>query len=145
MVGVAYAHIQRIGLPDWGQDDLAFSAAVQRSILGNDAQITPLATEIGPLSTPETRGDRRVGYSDDVGDIIWTVPTITIGYPSNIHNTITHHATAAYAMATPVAHKGAVAAAKAVGMTALDLLTDSTLLEEAPLLFQQLATRWRAL
>jgi aminobenzoyl-glutamate utilization protein B len=131
MAEAAYANIREIGLPNWSEGDMAFSAAVQRSILGNDAEITPLATEVGPLSTPETRGDRRVGYSDDVGDIMWTVPTITIGYPSNIPNTITHHTTAAYAMATPIAHKGAVAAAKAVGLTALDLLTDPELMEEA--------------
>jgi len=127
----AYENIKMIGLPRWSEDDIAFANAVQRSVLGEDAEITPLATEVGPLSTPTTRGDRRVGYSDDVGDIMWTIPSITISYPANIPNTITHHVTAAMAMATPIAHKGVVAAAKAVGMTALDLLMDPELLEEA--------------
>ena len=54
------------------------------------------------------------GGSDDIGDIMWTVPTITIRYPSNIPNMIGHNVTSAMAMATPIAHKGAVAGAKAV-------------------------------
>jgi aminobenzoyl-glutamate utilization protein B len=54
---------------------------------------------------------------------MWTVPTITIGYPSNVPNVIFHHATAAMAMATPIAHKGAIVGAKAAAMTVLDLMT----------------------
>ena len=62
---------------------------------------------------------------------MWKVPTITIRFPSNIPNTTGHHVTAAMAMATPIAHKGAVAGAKAVGMTVVDLLTDPQLLVDA--------------
>ncbi len=127
----AYKNIKMIGLPQWSDADIAFSEMAQRSVRGNDVQIIPLATEVLPLSTPATRGDRRAGYSDDVGDIMWTVPTITIGYPSNIPNMTGHHVTSALAMATPIAHKGAVAAAKAVALTTLDLLTDPDLLAQA--------------
>lgn len=127
----AYENIKLVGLPDWSEDDAAFSDAVQRSVRGSDFTPAPLATSIEPLSTPETRGETRVGYSDDVGDIQWTIPSITIGYPSNIPNTIPHHITSAMAMATPIAHKGAVAGAKAVGMTVLDLLTDPALVDAA--------------
>ena len=127
----AYENIKMIGLPNWSEDDSAFSNSVQRGLRGNDITPIPLATEVGPLSTPATRGEARMGYSDDVGDIMWTIPTITIGYPSNIPNTIPHHITSAMAMATPIAHKGAVAGAKAVGMTTLDLLTDPSLLDRA--------------
>src|SRR3546814_6387810 len=62
-----------------------------------------------PLSTPETRGSASIGGSDDIGDVMWAVPTITIGYQANIPNVIFHHATAAMVMATPIAHKGTVA------------------------------------
>lgn len=44
---------------------------------------------------------------------MWAVPTITIRFPSNVPNMIGHHVTSAMAMATPIAHKGAVAGAKA--------------------------------
>ena len=127
----AYENIKMIGMPTWSEDDAAFSNAVQRGVRGSGITPIPLATEIDPLSTPETRGEARQGYSDDVGDIMWTIPSITIGYPSNIPNTIPHHYSSAMAMATPIAHKGAVTGAKAVGMTVLDLLLDPGLLDEA--------------
>lgn len=129
----AYANMKLVGMPQWSAADQAFAKAVQEqnvtSFLRRDA--APLATEVAPLSTPETRGPGMGGGSDDIGDIMWTVPTITVRYPSNIPNTIGHHITAAMAMATPIAHKGAVTGAKAVGMTVLDLMTDPKLLADA--------------
>jgi aminobenzoyl-glutamate utilization protein B len=71
------------------------------------------------------------GGSDEIGDIMWTVPTITIRYPANIPNMIGHNVTSAMAMATPIAHKGTVAGAKAVAMTVLDMMTSPDLLVQA--------------
>ncbi|MGK2909188.1 MAG: amidohydrolase [Sphingobium sp.] len=124
----AFANIKAVGMPKWSADDQAFTKAVQEA---NKFKIEPLATTVTPLSTPETRGSVNFGGSDDIGDIMWTVPTITIGYPSNVPNVIYHHVTAAIAMATPIAHKGAVAGAKAMAMTVLDLMTTPTLITEA--------------
>ena len=42
-----------------------------------------------------------------------------------------HNVLAAMAMATPIAHKGAVAGAKAVAMTVLDLMTTPELVKAA--------------
>ncbi|MBB5730709.1 amidohydrolase [Sphingomonas prati] len=124
----AYANIRAVGMPAWSADDQAFAGAIQSS---NGFKPKPLATKIEPLSTPETRKGPGMGASDDIGDVMWTVPTITIGYPSNVPNIIFHHATAAMAMATPIAHKGAVAGAKAVAMTVLDLMTTPKLVSAA--------------
>jgi aminobenzoyl-glutamate utilization protein B len=141
MAEAAYANMLNIGLPAWDEADFAFARAVQGGstlsfVPYMSAQSAPLDTELDALSTPELRGNSTGGGSDDIGDIMWTVPTITIRYPSNIPNTIGHHVTAAMAMATPIAHKGAVAGAKAVAMTTLDLLTDEQLLAEAKRYFQ---------
>src|SRR3546814_7047821 len=76
------------------------------------------------------------GGSDDIGDIMWTVPTITIRFPSNIPNMIGHNVTSAIAMATPIAHKGAVAGAKALAMTVLDLMTTPKLVADAKAYFK---------
>lgn len=139
MAEAAYANIQKVGMPTWTEEDFAFSRSVADNTRtsfvpyaggGND-DLTILNTEVGELGSPETRGPSMGGGSDDIGDIMWTVPTITIRFPSNIPNTTGHHVTAAMAMATPIAHKGAVAGAKAVAMTALDLITDEQLLANA--------------
>jgi aminobenzoyl-glutamate utilization protein B len=69
------------------------------------------------------------------------VPTITIRFPSNIPSMIGHNVTAAIAMATPIAHKGAVAGAKAVAMTVLDLATTPKLIAEAKTYFTDVQTK----
>src|SRR3546814_1544954 len=74
-------------------------------------------------------------FSSDL-DIMWTVPTITIRFPSNIPNMIGHNVTSAIAMATPIAHKGAVAGAKALAMTVLDLMTTPKLVADAKAYFK---------
>ncbi len=134
MAEAAHENMKIVGLPKWSADDLAFSKAVQEANITSflrQNKVEPLATELEPLTRPEDRGPARGGGSDDIGDIMWTVPTITVRYPSNIPNTIGHHVTAAMAMATPIAHKGAVTGAKVVGMTVLDLMTDPALLASA--------------
>jgi len=142
MAEAAYENIKLTGLPAWSEDDQKFAEMVQKGNrtsfvpYAGGGDFEPLASEIQPLSTPETRGPSNGGGSDDIGDIMWTVPTITIQYPSNIPNTTGHHVTSAMAMATPIAHKGAVAGAKVVAMTVLDLLLSPTLLTEAKDYFQ---------
>ncbi len=129
----AYANIRAVGMPEWSAEDQAFARAVQEA---NHLHIEPLATTVADLSTPDGRGASMGGGSDDIGDIMWTVPTITVRYPSNIPNTIGHHVTAAIGMATPIAHKGVVAGAKAVSMTILDIVTTPSLVAEAKDYFQ---------
>ena len=136
MAEAAYENIELVGLPSWSEEDIQFARAVQQRNTTSfvdymGTEVSPLVTELEGLSTPETRGPAMGGGSDDIGDIMWTVPTITVRYPSNVPNTTGHHVTAAMAMATPIAHKGAVTGAKVVGMTVLDLLLDPTLLPAA--------------
>lgn len=128
MAEAAYANIAAVGMPRWSADDQAFARAVQQA---NQRKVEPLKAKVSDLSTPENRPQSIGGGSDDIGDIMWAVPTITIRFPSNVPNMIGHHLTSAMAMATPIAHKGAVAGAKAVAMTVLDLMTSPKLLAQA--------------
>ncbi|CUS45795.1 MAG: amidohydrolase [Pseudomonadota bacterium] len=132
MAEAAYLNIKAVGMPKWSPEDQAFAKAIQET---NGLKIQPLGTTVDPLSTPETRGKSNGGGSDDIGDIMWAVPTITIRFPSNVPSTIGHNVTAAIAMATPIAHKGAVAGAKAVAMTVLDLMTTPKLIADAKTYF----------
>ena len=132
MAEAAYANMLKVGLPKWSAADQGFAKAMQTT---NGVKVEPLTTSIKPLSTPENRGTSTGGGSDDIGDIMWTVPTITIRYPSNIPNAIGHNVQSAIAMATPIAHKGVVVGAKTVAMTVLDLLTTPKLLADAKAYF----------
>jgi len=95
-----------------------------------------------PLMTPTSGGAAAAaGASDDVGDITWNVPTVMMMFPSNIPNLPGHNKLSAMAMATPIAHKGAVAGAKAVAMTVLDLMTTPELVTSAKDYFVNVQTR----
>jgi aminobenzoyl-glutamate utilization protein B len=123
-----YANIQRVGLPAWSDDDQKLAKALQRELKGKEEG---LAGEIDKLSGPVADEDNRGGGSDDIGDVSWAVPTVTLRYPSNIPGLPGHNWSNAVAMATPIAHKGVVAGAKVQAMTLLDLLTRPELVTAA--------------
>ena len=124
----AYANIEHVGLPEWSEDDIALATGIQRE-LGSEEE--GLATEIGELQGPVDLSRSLGGGSDDIGDISWNMPTITMRYPSNVSGTPGHNWANGIAMATPIAHKGAVAGAKVQARTLLDLLLDEDLVAEA--------------
>jgi len=130
-----YENIKAVGMPSWSADDQAFAKAVQTE---NHLKIQPLGAQVGPLLGPDGPG---IGASDDVGDVTWTVPTVTVMFPSNIPNAPMHNVLAAMAMATPIAHKGAVAGAKAVALTVLDMMTTPQLLADAQDYFRNVQTK----
>jgi len=121
------ANIQSVGLPKWSDDDQAFAKAVQK-MMGNK-EIKGLATELAEMQGPPDQPQS--GGSDDIGDVSWNVPTVTLRYPSNIRGTTGHNWSSGIAMATPIAHKGVVAGAKVIAATTLDLLTKPQLLKDA--------------
>ena len=81
------------------------------------------------------------GGSDDIADISWNLPTIVLWYPANIPGTKGHHWGDAIAMATPIAHKGSLAGAKATALTLVDLFTQPKLLEDAKKYFTEVQTK----
>jgi aminobenzoyl-glutamate utilization protein B len=123
-----FLNIQRVGLPQWSDADQALAKATQKLVKVPERG---LASEIGKLGEPVKPEDNRGGGSDDIGDVSWTVPTVTLRYPANIPNLPGHHWASAIAEATPIAHKGATAGAKVEAMTLLDLLLKPELVQKA--------------
>lgn len=123
-----YANMERVGLPDWDDADIALAKGIQRE-LGSEEE--GLATEIRELQGPVDLSRSLGGGSDDIGDISWNMPTVTLRFPSNVSGTPGHHWANGITMATPIAHKGAVAGAKVQALTVLDLLIKDELIEDA--------------
>jgi aminobenzoyl-glutamate utilization protein B len=123
------ANIRRVGLPAWSDDDQTLARALQKEI---KAPITSgLDTALVKMDDPIRDDEKRGAGSDDIGDISWNVPTVMLRYPANIPGLPGHNWANAIAMATPIAHKGVVAGAKAQAMTIVDLLTRPELVEQA--------------
>ncbi len=131
-------NIEQVGLPAWSEADQQMARAVQREL---NVEEQGLDTTLAPLGTGVRPEDNRGGGSDDIGDISWVVPTVTLRFPSNIPNLPGHHWSNAISMATPIAHKGATAGAKVTAMTMLDLLTQPALVDSAWAYFREVQTK----
>jgi aminobenzoyl-glutamate utilization protein B len=123
-----YRNIQAVGLPTWSAADIALAKGIQHELKVPEVG---LETTVSPLHGGGTEESFKGGPSDDIGDVSWNVPTIVLGYPSNIPNLPGHNWANAIAMATPIAHKGVIAGAKVQAMTILDLLTNPELVAAA--------------
>ena len=122
-----YDNIKDVGLPKWSEADNQLALALQKEV--NSHKTEGLATELDTIRAP--LGRFISGGSDDIGDISWKLPTVTLRFPSNIPGLQGHHWSNAVAMATPIAHKGVVAGAKEEAMTLIDFLTQPQLVEDA--------------
>src|SRR5881398_1442277 len=127
---VMHANIEKVGLPQWSEADQALTKALQKELKVPEVG---LATKLQPLRGRESIPDeeKRGGGSDDIGDVSWNVPTVTLNYPANMQAGPGHNWANAISMATPIAHKGIQYGAKVVALTVLDLLTRPELVTQA--------------
>jgi aminobenzoyl-glutamate utilization protein B len=133
-----YENIQKVGTPTWDEKDQTLARGIQRELGVPDSG---LSARPGRLTGPVNESQRMGGGSDDIGDVSWNVPTITLNFPSNIPNLPGHNWANAIAMATPIAHKGVVAGAKVQAMTMLDLLLTPQIITDAHDYFANVQTK----
>ena len=133
-----YRNIQKVGMPAWDGRDQQLAKALQRE-LGTDT--IALGARPGRISGPVADSTRTGGGSDDIGDVSWNVPTITLRFPSNIPRLPGHNWANAVSMATPIAHTGVVAGAKVQAMTILDILMTPKLVSDAWDYFNNVQTK----
>ena len=145
-----YANIQKVGLPQWSDDDQVLAKGLQKEL---KVKVTGLASKIPELKPPRSEEQAADeggeggnigptgGGSDDIGDISWNVPTVTLRYPSNIPGGPGHNWANGVSMATPIAYKGVIAGAKVQAMTMLDILLRPELVEQARDYFVNVQTK----
>lgn len=116
-------NIEAVGMPAWSEEDQAFARSLQRASGKEPLGLRPAVT---PFSGPAGQ----IAASNDCGDISWKVPMGRIWFPANVPHLPFHHWSAGAPLATPIAHKGGIAGAKALVGTVVDYLTDPELLAE---------------
>ncbi len=124
----AYENIRQVGQPRWSEADIRLAKGLQRE-LGQPE--VGLPAEVGRLGLPVPEEERRGGPSNDLGHVTWQVPLITTRFPGNVPSLPGHNWANTIAMATPIAHKGAVAGAKVQAMTMIDLLLKPELVRQS--------------
>jgi aminobenzoyl-glutamate utilization protein B len=137
---VTHANIKRVGLPQWDANDVALARGLQKEL---GVRESGLPTEVQELRAPNPNAPFTGGGSDDIGDISWNVPTVTLRYPSNIPGGPGHNWANAIAMATPIAHKGALQGAKVQALTLLDILLTPRVVADAWDYFNNVQTKER--
>jgi aminobenzoyl-glutamate utilization protein B len=135
-----FENIQKVGLPKWTDADQTLAKALQKELGVEERGLpTELPKLTGRVVVPDD--EKRGGGSDDIGDVSWNVPTVTLRYPANIEAGPGHNWANAIAMATPIAHKGVTAGAKVQAMTALDFLLRPELVNQAWDYFRNVQTK----
>jgi aminobenzoyl-glutamate utilization protein B len=133
-----WANIQKVGMPKWSEEDQQLARALQKEL--KNARTPGLNERVGTTLTGPVQNNTG-GGSDDIGDVSWNVPTVTLRFPSNIPGLPGHNWANAISMATPIAHKGVVAGAKVQAMTILDLVSRPELVEQAWKYFRDVQTK----
>ncbi len=144
-----YANIKKVGLPTWSADDEKLAKGMQAEL---KQPVRGLATKIPELRAPrpvatndgtgeEGQNQPMGGGSDDIGDVSWNVPTVTLRFPSNIPGGPGHNWANGISMATPIAHKGVIAGAKVQAMTMIDILTNPELVKSSWDYFNNVETK----
>ncbi len=122
-------NIDAVGLPQWSDEEVKFAKEFQTS-----QGVKPVGLATQPLKF----GAAQQSYSsNDSGDVTWNVPTGTLDFAAGIPGVSPHNWQAAVGKTGSIAHKGAVAGAKVLAGSILDLLTTPELLERVKAQFRE--------
>jgi len=140
-----YQNILKVGMPQWSDADQTLAKALQKELKQPERGLGTKVPEPRKPRETTAEDDNGIGPtgggSDDIGDVSWVVPTVTLNYPSNIPGGPGHNWANGIAMATPIAHKGVVAGAKVQAMTMLDILLHPELVQKSWDYFRNVQTK----
>jgi aminobenzoyl-glutamate utilization protein B len=115
-------NIKKVGMPEWTEDEHELVKALQRAVgaevigLPDDSKI-----EDKPKGSPvEFVG----GGSSDIGEVSLVVPLTTVRFPSSAPGVIGHHWSTTAVTGSTIAHKGLIAGAQVMSVSAIELLTN---------------------
>jgi len=124
--------LEIVGGVKYDERERAFAEAIVKG-LGNDLNTLKQVEEIKPLATltPSTGGG-----SSDVGDVSWTVPTVSFGTAVFIPGSAGHSWQNAASGGSTIGTKGLINAAKVFALAAIELYTNAKLVAEAKAEFE---------
>lgn len=120
---VMQKELERVGPPRWEEQDTTFAKALQKEV---GVEQSGLRTNIVPFG-PEHGSTA----SSDIGEVSAVVPLAELGVVARPAGTAAHHWAQTTCSAHPVGNKGMMVAAKVLGASMVDLLSDPRLVASA--------------
>jgi aminobenzoyl-glutamate utilization protein B len=123
-------NMEMVGHPEWSADEDALARKLQERA---GVPVEGLRPKLSPFKGQAVQRPS----ANDGGDVSWKVPMVKFYYPANIPGIGFHHWAAGVALATSIAHKGALSGAKVLAASALDFLTEPARVAEAKASFAE--------
>jgi aminobenzoyl-glutamate utilization protein B len=130
MAELVQSEYERIGAPEWTKDEDELARTLQAKA---KVPVEGLKTTVHRMKGPVVQKSA----ANDAGDVSWKVPMVKIYYPGNIPNITFHHWAAGVALATPIAHKGAVAASKVLAGSVIECFRNPAVVAQAKASFKK--------
>lgn len=127
LANVAQKNLELVGGVKYDARERELAEGIVKT-LGVGDTILAHAAKVQPLAPEPKEGS---GGSSDVGDVSWSVPTVSIGTATFIPGAPGHSWQNVAADGTTIGTKGLINAAKVFSLTAIDLFTNPKLLNEA--------------
>ena len=121
---------EQIGAPVWTEEEDKLARTLQQRA---SVKVEGLARDVARMKGPATQKTA----SNDAGDVSWKVPMAKFYFPANIPNLSYHHWAAGVALATSIAHKGAVAGAKVLAASLIEIFANPAIVQEAKKTFAE--------
>lgn len=124
------ANIELVGMPDWTAQEQALACNLQQAIGKPETGLPKAAVPLtGPRPEP-------LAASNDCGDVSWKVPMGRVWWPGTVPGTVFHHWSGGVPLTTSIAHRGALAGAKALAGAVVDCLEEPALVAMARKTFE---------
>ncbi|MGE5339979.1 MAG: amidohydrolase [Candidatus Omnitrophota bacterium] len=122
---VMHQNLQLVNVPAYTPEEQEFAKQLQKK-LGKKEQ--GMSTKIKPFTGPK---EYMGGGSTDAADVSWLVPTVSLGTACMPMEIPGHHWGVVACVASSLGYKGMQTASKVLAATAIDALTDPSVIKKA--------------
>lgn len=124
---IMHENLSRVGGVKYDEEEREFAEGIIQSFPYADNVSLELAENINPFKVIR----KGQGGSTDVGDVSWVVPTAGLRTATYVPGTSAHSWQAIAASGTSIGQKGMMVAAKTLSLTAMQLIQNPAVLQEA--------------
>jgi aminobenzoyl-glutamate utilization protein B len=125
LANVMHKNLREVGGFNYTTQEREFALQIQKTLPGTNLPSIEATIQVDEFKMQQGTA------STDVGDVSWVVPTVGLSTATWVPGTPAHSWQAVAAGGTSIGSKGMMVAAKTIALTAIDLFSNQTLIDEA--------------